>query len=257
MKASLTTSLTIPVSSRPILTDAPPILVFRAADAGYGKKQVLFGVDVVAQRGKITALIGPNGAGKSTVLKVAHGLLPLWSGTLTFEGAPLNGATPAQRVRQGITFCPQGNRVFSELTVRENLELGGTHLPRKEVKGRMAAILELFPQLLPRLKQTAGILSGGEQQMVAIARALVSKPKLLMLDEPSLGLSPNVLADVFDKIVEINRTQGISILIVEQKVRKVLAIADYVYSLKLGAVAFAGTPAELLADAAKLKELFL
>jgi branched-chain amino acid transport system ATP-binding protein len=239
------------------LTDAPDILHLTAAGTGYGKKQVLFDIDLAAQAGKITAIIGPNGAGKSTILKVAHGLLPLWNGSLNFYGANLNGTTPAQRVRQGITFCPQGNRVFGELNVRENLELGGTHLPKKEVADRVTAILELFPQLPPRLKQTAGTLSGGEQQMVAIARALVSKPKLLMLDEPSLGLSPNVLADVFEKIVEVNRTHNVTILIVEQKVRKVLAIADHVYSLKLGKVAFSGSASDLKENAQKLKELFL
>ena len=239
------------------MTKAPDILALTAADTGYGKKQVLFGVDLAAKAGKITAIIGPNGAGKSTVLKVAHGLLPLWSGAAVYNGASLNGSTPAQRVRQGITFCPQGNRVFGELTVRENLDLGGSHLPAKEVTARVAAVLEIFPQLPPRLKQTAGTLSGGEQQMVAIARALVSKPKLLMLDEPSLGLSPNVLTDVFDKIVEVNRTQGVTILIVEQKVRKVLAIADHVYSLKLGKVAFSGPPADLTTNPETLKKLLL
>ena len=239
------------------MTDVPDILTLTVADAGYGKKQVLFGVDLVARTGKITAIIGPNGAGKSTILKVVHGLLPLWNGAAVFGGATLNGASPAQRVRQGITFCPQGNRVFGELTVRENLELGGTHLPKKEVSDRVAAMLELFPQLPPRLKQAAGTLSGGEQQMVAIARALVSKPKLLMLDEPSLGLSPNVLADVFEKIIEVNRTQGVTLLIVEQKVRKVLAIADHVYSLKLGKVAFDGFPSDLTSNPETLRKLFL
>jgi branched-chain amino acid transport system ATP-binding protein len=232
-------------------------LTLTAADTGYGKKQVLFGVDIAVKAGKITALIGPNGAGKSTVMKVAHGLLPLWHGAHTFDGTPLDGMSPAQRVRRGITFCPQGNRVFGELNVRENLELGGTHLPQKEVATRVEEVLGNFPQLSPRLKQVSGTLSGGEQQMVAIARALVSKPKLLMMDEPSLGLSPNVLADVFEKIVEVNRTLGITILIVEQKVRKVLALADYVYSLKLGKVAFAGLPAELKENPETLKKLFL
>lgn len=239
------------------MTETPDILALKAASVGYGKKQVLFGVDLAVRAGKITAIIGPNGAGKSTVLKVAHGLLSPWSGSLMFDGANLNGVSPAQRVRRGITFCPQGNRVFGELSVRENLELGSMHLPKKEVVLRIAAILELFPQLPSRLRQIAGTLSGGEQQMVAIARALVSKPKLLMLDEPSLGLSPNVLSDVFKKIVEVNRTQGISILIVEQKVRKILAIADYVYSLKLGQVAFSGLPNSLASNTEALKKLFL
>ncbi len=228
-----------------------------AANAGYGKKQVLFGIDLAVRTGKITAVIGPNGAGKSTILKLTHGLLPLWSGAITFDGMTLNGTSPAERVRQGITFCPQGNRVFGELSVRENLELGGTHLPKKEVAKRVAGILELFPQLPPRLKQTAGTLSGGEQQMVAIARALVSKPKLLMLDEPSLGLSPNVLNDVFQKIVEVNCIQGVTILIVEQKVNKVLSIANHVYSLKFGKVAFDGPSEGLQDDKSKLRELFL
>ena len=235
----------------------PDILTLNAADTGYGKKQVLFGVDLVAKAGKITAIIGPNGAGKSTILKVAHGLLPLWNGYLAFDGMKLNDTSPAHRVRQGITFCPQGNRVFGELNVRENLELGGTHLPKKEVAERVATLLELFPQLPSRLKQAAGTMSGGEQQMVAIARALVSKPKLLMLDEPSLGLSPNVLNDVFEKIVEVNRTQGVTILIVEQKVRKVLSIADHVYSLKLGQVVFSGPPSSLANNPDTLKKLFL
>lgn len=239
------------------MAETPDILSLAAADAGYGKKQVLFGIDLAAQSGKITAIIGPNGAGKSTVLKVAHGLLPLLAGTLAFAGMKLYGTRPAQRVRQGITFCPQGNRVFGELNVRENLELGGTHLPKKEVADRVAAILVLFPQLPPRLKQTAGTLSGGEQQMVAIARALVSRPRLLMLDEPSLGLSPNVLDDVFEKIVEVNRIQGVTILIVEQKVRKVLAIADHVYSLKLGKVAYSGPPGVLNEHPETLRKLFL
>ncbi len=239
------------------MTETPDILTLTAADTGYGKKQVLFSVDLIAKAGKITAVIGPNGAGKSTVLKIAHGLLQLWSGSAAFDGAPLNGSSPAQRVRHGITFCPQGNRVFGELTVRENLDLGGTYLPANEIAERVAAVLKFFPQLSTRLKQTAGTLSGGEQQMVAIARALVSKPKLLMLDEPSLGLSPNVLHAVFEKIVELNRTQGVTILIVEQKVRKVLTIADYVYSLKLGKVAFSGLPTELTTNPEILRKLFL
>lgn len=228
-----------------------------SVDAGYGRKQVLFGINLAAQSCKITAIIGANGAGKSTVLKVAHGLLPLWKGSATFAGANLNGANPAQRVGLGITFCPQGNRVFGELTVRENLYLGGTHLQAKEIAVRVSSVLETFPQLASRLKQIAGTLSGGEQQMVAIARALVSKPKLLMLDEPSLGLSPHVLEEVFARIAEVNRTQGVTILIVEHKVRKVLAIADHVYGMKLGRVAFSGTPAELTADSEQIRKLFL
>lgn len=239
------------------MTEASAILALTATDTGYGNKQVLFGIDLEARTGKITAIIGPNGAGKSTVLKVVHGLLPLWKGTVIFDGRPLDGFTPAQRVWHGITFCPQGNRVFGELTVRDNLDLGGTQLPNKEVTTRVDEVLDIFPQLTARLKQRAGTLSGGEQQMVAIARALVPRPKLLMLDEPSLGLSPNVLDDVFTKIVEVNRTHGVTVLVVEQKVHKVLAIADRVYSLKLGKVFYEGDAQALQMDADLIKRLFL
>lgn len=241
----------------PTLTDNTDILTLTTANSGYCKKQVLFGIDLVARTGKITAIIGPNGAGKSTILKVAHGLLPLWSGSMLFDGVDIDGTNPSQRVRKGIIFCNQGNRVFGELSVRENLELGGTHLPTSEIATNIETALETFPQLSPLLQQLAGTLSGGEQQMVAIARALVSKPRLLMLDEPSLGLSPSVLNDVFDKLVEINRAQGVTILIVEQKVRKVLTIADHVYSLKLGKVAFDGSSSELEHNTEMLRKLFL
>lgn len=243
--------------SRHTLTDIRDILTLQGVAAGYGKKQVLFDVAMTVKAGGITGIIGPNGSGKSTVLKLVHGLLPVWSGSATFDGASLNGQSPAQRVREGITLCPQGNRVFGTMTVRENIELGGTHLPAKEVSSRVTTAIESLPQLKSRLKQTAGTLSGGEQQMVAIARALVSNPRLLLLDEPSLGLSPNVLKDVFQTIDEVNKTQGVTILIVEQKVRQVLAIADHVYSLKLGKVAYDGLPAPLLTDKATLTALFL
>lgn len=239
------------------LTEKPNLLALSTADSGYSKKQVLFGINLAAKAGKITAIIGPNGAGKSTILKVAHGLLPLWRGSVVYAGTDMTSQTPYQRVRQGVAFCHQGNRVFGELSIRENLELGGIHLSSQETSSRVETILEYFPQLSHRLKQLAGTLSGGEQQMVAIARALVSKPSLLMLDEPSLGLSPSVLKDVFDKIVEINRTQGVTILIVEQKVRKVLGIADHVYAMKLGKVAFDGPASILSSKPEMLRKLFL
>jgi len=226
-------------------------------DTGYGKKQVLFGLSMEVRNGDVVALIGPNGAGKSTVLKAVCGLIPTWRGEICFDGTATNGSTPARNVARGITFAPQGNRVFADLTVMENLEIGGFLLPRRELRGRIAQVIEMFPILKDRAKQDAGDLSGGEQQMLALARALVAKPKLLMLDEPSLGLSPNLVRSVFEKIAEINRDTGVSILIVEQKVREVLRICNRVYSLKLGRLAFDGTPEELRDDKAKLKELFL
>ena len=233
------------------------MLQIRELDTGYGKKRVLFGLSMEVRNGDIVAIIGPNGAGKSTVLKAVCGLIPTWSGKICFDGTVTNGSTPAQNVARGITFAPQGNRVFTDLTVMENLEIGGFQLPREELRGRIAQVIEMFPILKDRAKQDAGNLSGGEQQMLALARALIAKPKLLMLDEPSLGLSPSLVRSVFEKIAEINRDTGVSVLIVEQKVREVLRVCNRVYSLKLGKLAFDGSPEELQNDKAKLKDLFL
>lgn len=223
----------------------------------YGEKQVLFGLSLDVREGEIVALIGPNGAGKSTVLKTVCGLIPVWKGAIRFNGTPTNGLTPAQNVARGITFAPQGNRVFDELTVMENLEIGGFQLPRKELKSRIDEAFRMFPILKERAGQDAGKLSGGEQQMLALARALIPKPKLLMLDEPSLGLSPNLVDAVFKKVTEINHETGVTVLIVEQKVREVLDICRRVYSIKLGKVAFSGPPDNLKDNRARLKELFL
>ncbi len=233
------------------------MLQVNGLETGYGKKQVLFGVTLAVARGEVVAVIGPNGAGKSTILRAVCGLLHPWKGEVAFERVPINGQSPARNVRRGITFAPQGNRVFDELTVMENLEIGGYQLPRRELGVRVRAVCSMFPILKDRARQSAGKLSGGEQQMLAVARALVAKPKLLMLDEPSLGLSPDLVRDVFDKIVEVRAQAGIGVLVVEQKVRQVLDICDRVYSIKLGKVAFAGAPDELKDDQAKLRELFL
>lgn len=233
------------------------MLEIRKLETGYGKKQVLFGLSMEVREGEIVALIGPNGAGKSTVLKAVCGLIPAWGGEICFNGIVANGSTPAQNAARGLTFAPQGSRVFADLTVMENLEIGGFQLHRNELKSRIALMFQMFPVLKERARQDAGKLSGGEQQMLALARALVPKPKLLMLDEPSLGLSPNLVATVFGKISEINSEAGVTILIVEQKVREVLDISTRVYSMKLGKTAFEGNPDELKRDKAKLKQLFL
>jgi branched-chain amino acid transport system ATP-binding protein len=232
------------------------MLEIRELKTGYGKKQVLFGLSMDVRKGEIVALIGPNGAGKSTLLKSVCGLIPPWKGEISFEGVVLNG-TPAQNVNRGIIYAPQGNRVFQDLTVMENLEIGGFQLPRKEMKERIARTLDLFPVLRERIRQDAGKLSGGEQQMLALARALVPKPKLLLLDEPSLGLSPNLVSTVFEKISEINRDYGVSILIVEQKVKEVLEISNRVYGMKLGEIVFEGLSTELKDNKIKIKEIFL
>jgi branched-chain amino acid transport system ATP-binding protein len=233
------------------------MLAIRELETGYGKKQVLFGLSMEVRKGEIVALIGPNGAGKSTVLKAICGLIPAWKGEIAFNGSITNGASPAQNVARGITFAPQGSRVFHDLTVMENLEIGGCQLPRKLLKERIASVLDFFPALKERVHQDAGRLSGGEQQMLALARALVPEPRLLMLDEPSLGLSPNLVGDVFERIVRVSHETSVSILIVEQKVREVLEICNRVYSLKLGKVAFEGHPDELKHDKSRLKQLFL
>ena len=225
-------------------------------ETGYGQKQVLFGTSLEVRSGEIVALIGPNGAGKSTVLKAVCGLLPVWKGEVRFNGTKLNGSTPAHNVSRGITFCPQGNRVFSSMTVMENLEVGGFQLPRADLRKRIEDVLAIFPVLKERNRQEAGRLSGGEQQVLALARALVPKPKLLMLDEPSLGLSPNIAETVFEQVDHINQEMGVTVLIVEQKVREVLRIAKRAYGMRLGRIALEGTPSEVLVGD-NLKRLFL
>lgn len=233
------------------------MLEINELETGYGKKQVLFGTSLRVKAGEVIALIGPNGAGKSTVLKSVCGLIPIWKGDILFDGLPLNGITPTQRVSQGITFAPQGGQVFQDLTVIENLEVGGLHLTGKHVKKRVAELLDTFIALKDRAGQCAGTLSGGEQQMLALARSLVPKPKLLMLDEPSLGLSPSLAKSSLQTIAELRQQTGVSILIVEQKVREVLEIADRVYGMKLGRVVFDGESKVALDNPNILKEIFL
>lgn len=233
------------------------MLAIEQLDTGYKKKQVLFGLSLEVGQGEVVAIIGPNGAGKSTVLKAVCGLISTWKGEIRFNDETISGSAPAKNVARGVTFCPQGNRVFYELSVKENLQIGGFHLPPRDLAGRIEEALALFPALRGRLGEQAGKLSGGEQQMLAMARALISKPKLLMLDEPSLGLSPNLVRDVFETVIRVNRETGVAVLIVEQKVREVLDVAHRVYSLKLGRVAFAGPATDLRGNKDRLKDLFL
>jgi len=226
-------------------------------NTGYGKKPVIFDLSLEVRDKEIVALIGPNGSGKSTVLKAISGILPVWTGNILFDGQSVTGRSVSRNIARGMTYCPQGNRVFDELSVRENLEIGGFGYSREKTEARIEEILPLFPLLKKRPNQIAGTLSGGEQQMLALARALIPEPKLLLLDEPSLGLAPNLLDDVFEKLTEINKSLGLSVLIVEQKVMKVLDISQRVYSIKLGRIAFDGRPASLRENREKLKELFL
>ncbi len=225
--------------------------------SGYGKKQVLNGVALEVRQSEIVALIGHNGAGKSTFLKAVFGLIPIWSGEVHLNGTAWPKPTPRQLLRAGVAYVPQGNRVFTDLTVYENLEMGGTTLPSKQaLKEGIERALTLFPGLKPRLKQRAGTLSGGEKQMLALANALILSPKVLLLDEPSLGLAPPLVSVALNRIKSINQDQGVTVLIVEQKVREVLKIAHRVYVLRNGKVSFTG-PADDLKDDAKLREVYL
>lgn len=241
------------------MADAPqPMLQVQSLVAGYGKKEVLKGITFSVYRGETVALIGHNGAGKSTLLKTVFGLLPIWKGQISYDSQPLNSATPRDLLRRGIAYIPQGNRVFTDLTVRENLEIGGVTLLNKQERNQgIERALIVFPGLHDRLKQQAGTLSGGEKQMLALANALVLSPRLLLLDEPSLGLAPNMITEALGRIQALSRDNGVTILIVEQKVRQVLEICHRVCCLKLGKLTFDGLPDTLRSDSAKLKQVFL
>jgi branched-chain amino acid transport system ATP-binding protein len=224
---------------------------------GYGRKQVVNGVSLSVDSSEVVALIGHNGAGKSTLLKALFGLLPIWAGQIVLDGEVLKTVNPRRLLRSGIAYVPQGNRVFNDLTVRENLKLGAVTLPNESVASEgVARALRLFPALKSRYHQHAGTLSGGEKQMLALGNALVLFPRLLLLDEPSLGLAPPLISQALNRIKELSLDSGTAVLIVEQKVREVLKIANRVYVLRNGRVSFSG-PAENLFDDAKLREVYL
>jgi branched-chain amino acid transport system ATP-binding protein len=218
-------------------------------ETGYGKKQIINGVNLTISQGEIVSLIGHNGAGKSTILKTIFGLTTAWKGKVIYEGKEIQNRTPVGNIRDGIVFVPQGNRVFTELTVSENLEMAGYALSNKTIyRERVATVTELFPVLSKKGRQLAGTLSGGEKQMLALSSGLMLSPRLLLLDEPSLGLSPAYINATFRKITEINKRFGTSVLIVEQKVREVLRISTKTYVLKVGKISFEGLSTELLQD---------
>ena len=226
-------------------------------EAGYGKKVVLNDISLSIEKGRITVFIGPNGAGKSTLLKTIIGTIDFVEGEINFDGKNILEIPVEQRVEMGIGFVPQGNRVFSDLKVIENLKIAGYILKDKtELKNSIETVLKFFPDLENLLKRDAGDLSGGEKQQLALARALVTKPKILMLDEPSLGLSPQLVQQAFDIVKNVKETFGCTIIIVEQKVRDILKVAEKVFALKLGKVVFEGTPQELEAGE-NLKGIFL
>jgi branched-chain amino acid transport system ATP-binding protein len=233
------------------------ILRINGLETGYGQKQILYGIDVKVQESEIVAIIGHNGAGKSTLLKALFGLIPVWKGEIWYDGREIQNWSPPEKVRKGIAYIPQGNRVFGELTIRENLEMGAYTLDGQvEVQKKIEEVYSFFPALKQRENQLAGTLSGGEKQMLALANILVLSPKLLLLDEPSLGLSPPLIREAFQKIVEINRIIGTTTIIVEQKVREVLKISQRTYLLKMGRVAYEGASSTLL-EGDRIKEIFL
>lgn len=233
-----------------------PLLSVDNLITGYGKKQILKGITLAVASGEIVSLIGHNGAGKSTLLKAIFGLLPLWEGQIFLDGKLLYSLNPKKLRHQGVVYVPQGSRIFADLTVSENLEMGGISLSKKaELKQEIERVLAFFPDLKPRFRQKAATLSGGQKQMLALATALLFSPRLLLLDEPSLGLSPPIFAKSFALIQQINRDCDVSILIIEQKVREVLKIAHRVYVLRNGRVSFSG--AKEVFDDAKLREVYL
>ncbi len=224
--------------------------------AGYGKMEILHGVSLAVRPGEMVSVIGPNGAGKSTAFKTIVGLLLPKSGRILFDGREITGLRPDQVLRLGLAYVPQGRIVFPQMTVLENLEMGA-YVERDPARVREACerVYALFPILAERRAQKAGTMSGGEQQMVAVARALMTRPKLILLDEPSLGLSPKFVTLIFEKLSEMKRA-GYTMMVVEQNAAKALSVADRGYVLELGRNRFEGAGQALLADP-EVKRLYL
>ncbi|WP_434287193.1 ABC transporter ATP-binding protein [Celeribacter sp. SCSIO 80788] len=214
---------------------------------GYGNgADILNGCTLTVQKGEIAVIVGPNGAGKSTAMKAVFGMLNLREGHVHLDGEDITGLSPQERVRKGMGFVPQTHNIFPTMSVRENLEMGA-FIREDDYEQTIEQVYELFPAVYEKRHQNAGELSGGQRQQVAVGRALMTKPKLLMLDEPTAGVSPIVMDELFDRIIEVAKT-GISILMVEQNARQALEIADKGYVLVQGANAYTDTGANLLAD---------
>jgi len=224
------------------------ILEVKNLSVFYGTVRALENVSFSVNQGEIVSLLGPNGAGKSTALKAICGLVPIKKGEIFFQDKSINGLTPDKLVKKGLCLVPEGRRIFTTMTVIENLKIGGFTLSganNLELQGRLEKVFHLFPILKERKKQKAGTLSSGEQQMLAMGRALILEPSLLLLDEPSLGLSPNYVDKIFEKLLEINKN-GTSLLIVEQNVMKALEICHRGYVIEMGVIAFEGERESLL-----------
>ncbi|MEO8543987.1 MAG: ABC transporter ATP-binding protein [Burkholderiaceae bacterium] len=237
-------------------SDASVVLQVERVVAGYTPEvDILNGVDLVVREGEMVTVVGPNGAGKSTLLKAMIGLVKLKGGRITLKGTSITGLASSAIVRHGLGYVPQRDNVFETLSVRENLEIGLT--PRKDLalKQRLAIMLELFPRLAERVTQPAGNLSGGERQMLAMARALMPDPRIMLLDEPTAGLAPRFVQAMFEQVAAINRA-GVSILMVEQNAKPALALSHRGYVLDLGRNAYEGSGQNLLEDP-KVAQLYL
>jgi branched-chain amino acid transport system ATP-binding protein len=231
------------------------MLEVKSLEAGYGLVQVLRGIDIDVSAGEIVAVLGSNGAGKSTLNNNISGLYKPFGGSIQFEGREISGTDPSEIVAMGLVQVPEGRRVFPNLSVRENLEMGSYRRGKPNRTRNMDHVLETFPRLRERLTQSAGTLSGGEQQMVAIGRGLMAEPKLLILDEPSLGLSPLLVEQMFTLIKKIN-DEGLSIVLVEQNVVQSLAVANRAYVLENGVITISGAASDLMNDA-QLRKSYL
>jgi branched-chain amino acid transport system ATP-binding protein len=232
------------------------MLVLENLVVNYKRIQAVKGISVVIKEGQVCSIIGANGAGKSTTLNAITGLIRPFTGKILYQGRDITRAETDHIVRSGIAMCPEGRQVFATLTVRENLILGAyPQKDKKMIETNMANVYAMFPQLRGREQQPAGTLSGGEQQMLAIGRALMNAPKMLLLDEPSLGLAPLLVKEIFQYIARI-REQGVTILLVEQNANMALKYADYCYVMETGKITLAGTPEELKTNA-EVKKAYL
>ena len=234
----------------------PPLLSVEHLSAGYSKKIVLEGVSFHVKEGERIAIVGRNGAGKSTLLLTLLGAVKAWSGNILYRGKECTHVSPEERVRSGMALVPQGGHIFANLMVRENLELGAYVKDARDIDSFLEVVYRIFPVLRERATQEAGTMSGGERQMLAIGRAMMSQPKLLMLDEPSLGLAPLVVKELMEKIHGLSAALETTILIVEQNVREAFKIVERVYVLKLGKIVFEERPETLFRDE-RLRKAYL
>jgi len=235
-----------------------PLLAVQGLKAGYGVgPDILADVSIDVEAGRTYCVIGPNGAGKSTLLKTVAGIVKPRDGVITFDGASVGGLRPDQILRAGICFVPQDRTLFPQMSVRENLVMGGYLIrDRHRLNERLELVFEMFPRLAERSAQMAQTMSGGEQQLLALGRALMIEPKLMMIDEPSLGLAPRVTSQIFDVIRSLSRDLGITVLLIEQNVKKGLEVSDWAFVLDLGTKRFEGPAGEILDDP-RIRDLYL